>query len=539
MIVSPSPSPCALSRTDASCRSYADFVAMVQRVQSAVSQIARPGDRLLLTTRDRYHVAAVLLAMPALGTCLRIQSKDPSLPTSTLRLLKDGTASGEDLDVRAFDEQAIESSGPLDCPVESDEPFLELTTSGSDGSPRVIEKTPRQLFSEAMMHRELLGVRSDARILSTASPEHIYGLLFTVLLPLVSGASLSRETPHHAASILGSLSSLAATHLITLPVHLKALQSELMSRSDLKLPKSLRTVISSGAELPPALATAFAERGLRVIDVLGSTETGGIASREPATSELYEPLPCVRVDVGLENALLLDSPFLPTGTGRYECADRVQLENGKIRYLGRRDRIVKVGGTRVSLAELVRIARGLAQVDDAFAFAKDDPGDLRGTAIYLVIVSQARERAELWQELRRALPDALLPRHLCVVRQAPTDDRGKVTMSCLEALFATSEKKNEQRVELRGLRAPVCEGHFEGEPIVPGAVVIEDLVLSSIARSFSDLRTPKRLLRVRFPEAIAHGALVNVSLCRRDNKVDFEVYVGASPRATGTVEYPS
>src|SRR5690606_12140446 len=120
-----------------------------------------------------------------------------------------------------------------------------------------------------------------------------------------------------------------------------------------------------------------------------------------------------------------------------------------------------------------------------------------------------------------------------------TGDRGKVTMSCLEALFATSEKKNEQRVELRGLRAPVCEGHFEGEPIVPGAVVIEDLVLSSIARSFSDLRTPKRLLRVRFPEAIAHGALVSVSLCRRDNKVDFEVYVGASPRATGTVEYPS
>src|SRR5690606_16434633 len=108
------------------------------------------------------------------------------------------------------------------------------------------------------------------------------------------------------------------------------------------------------------------------------------------------------------------------------------------------------------------------------------------------------------------------------------------------ALFRVSSPQvNEQRVELRGLRAPVCEGHFDGEPIVPGAVVIEDIVLSNIARSFSDLKTPRRLLRVRFPEAIPHGAEVHVSLCRRGDRVDFEVHIGASPRATGTVEYRS
>lgn len=78
------------------------------------------------------------------------------------------------------------------------------------------------------------------------------------------------------------------------------------------------------------------------------------------------------------------------------------------------------------------------------------------------------------------------------------------------------------------VRVPVdlryLEGHFPGDPIVPGVAQIVALAEEPARRVWPDLGPVSGLRRVKFTRAIRPADTLTLRLVRRDAKVSFRVY---------------
>lgn len=308
---------------------------------------------------------------------------------------------------------------------------LVLHTSGSTGEPLAIRKAAAQLLCEARALVQAFGLEG-ARVAPTVPAHHIYGLLWGVVVPLLAGGAFLRETPLHAETVAAALRRHGLDVLVSAPAHLRGL----LALEPGALPR-LRRAISSGAPLPPATAAALHDaQGLVVTEVLGSTETGGIAWRDAPGDDGWTPLPGVRLGVD-DGQLAVDAPWLDAGSPRpHRLADRGErLADGRVRHLGRDDGVVKVAGKRVALLEVERALLALPGVLDAAVLAL--PGDeARGVDLAALVVAPGRDAAGLRSELAAWLDPAAIPRRLVLVVRLPRNDAGKLPRAAALAALA-------------------------------------------------------------------------------------------------------
>lgn len=310
-----------------------------------------------------------------------------------------------------------------------------LFTSGTTGHARVFDKSGRQLFGEAhLLARTFFEPDAAARcVLCDVPPHHIYGLLMGVLTPFVAGVPFVAGHLSPRRSLLHLAPRVGFTDLVSVPARLEAL-----SQPDFAtLPRLLR-VFSSGASLARDCARRFTDDlGLEVCELLGSTETGGVAFRR-GSEVVFRPLPGVAVSADAEQRLTLRSPFLPSHAEQpYTTADRVQLSDDGFVHLGRADDVVKVGGKRLALSDLEVLARQCQLVTDAKALAVTRPG-LRGTELRLIVCSADEHERVLRQvraHLSLCLEPTLVPRRILVVERLPHGSTGKLPRRELLALF--------------------------------------------------------------------------------------------------------
>jgi acyl-coenzyme A synthetase/AMP-(fatty) acid ligase len=392
-------------------RSAGDLLRDAAAVARALPPASSRADRALVVCDDRYRFAVCLLAAWKTG---RVVALPPNGQPGTIRRLaaEDGAmmvlGDGDHLpglDVRSVLAQpgAVPAFAP---PVlEADLLLAILFTSGSTGAPEPWPKTAAQLLGEALLLSEVFGVGPGDRILATLPPQHIYGLLFGVLLPLVSGGAFLRSTPLHPESVGERARETSATVLVSVPAHLKYLAAPGRSEAP-----RFRLLFSSGAPLDALLAQALPRLAHEAHEILGSTETGGVASRRPAVEERWRPLPGVQVEEGPEGRLLLDSPFLDACADRpFPCADRIELAaDGAFRHLGRVDDVVKVAGKRLALSDLERMLRAIEGVRDAAALAVSTDA-ARGTEVWAVVAGQGLAQSAIREALLQQLDPVLLP----------------------------------------------------------------------------------------------------------------------------------
>lgn len=81
------------------------------------------------------------------------------------------------------------------------------------------------------------------------------------------------------------------------------------------------------------------------------------------------------------------------------------------------------------------------------------------------------------------------------------------------------------------------EGHFEGDPIVPGVAQLLPLVHEPIARTWPDLGAPRSVRRLKFREALRPGDALEVALSRADRKVRFEIRRGDTSCTSGVLVF--
>lgn len=357
---------------------------------------------------------------------------------------------------------------------------ITMMTSGTTAAPKAVHKTLGDLEREAAALESLWGGAAGT-VYGTVSHQHIYGLLFRVVWPVLAGRPSTALPADYWEQLQGCLGKESV--LVSSPAHLSRLPP--LASGDLGRP---RTVFSSGGPLAFADVEACRERlGQAPVEVLGSTETGGIAwRRQERGDEAWTPLPGVRVDADADGCLSVRSPFF----GRDEAmntGDRVEIvRDGGFRLLGRSDRVVKLEGKRVSLTRIEQALRELAGVEDAGAVVVDRP---RPTLAAVVVLDPAARNDLLRlgsfavaRRMRRRLASKLeameRPKLWRFVDRIPVDTQGKRALAGLRALFDPADHPGLEPAEQAG--APPAEKAGAPAEAVrradPGAAVI-DLVL--------------------------------------------------------------
>jgi acyl-coenzyme A synthetase/AMP-(fatty) acid ligase len=337
-----------------------------------------------------------------------------------------------------FGEQAGKLEDPI-IPATSD---LVLFTSGSTGEPTKVYRTIRNIEAELDVLDSLFGESiGDGRIYSTVSHEHVYGLLFRLLWPLVTKRAFATYNFEYPENLLSDVSANGA--LVTSPALLKRIGH--LDEADAG---NWRIVFSSGGLLPDYAAVDSTRLlGTCPVEVLGSTETSGVAWRKQekhGASEVWHTLPEVRVRQDEEGFLEVSSPFIGLSNW-HRMGDKVRLEsNRSFELLGRGDHIVKIEEKRVSLAEIEQRAIELTDVTDAAATSLEDGArQFVGLAVQLSDagkeILEKQGRKDLGQKLRQALGNKLdpvaVPKKLRYVDAIPVNPQGKRQPAEIRALF--------------------------------------------------------------------------------------------------------
>jgi len=343
---------------------------------------------------------------------------------------------------------------PLDCQIT-------FFTSGSTGQHKPIVKQFSQLNCEVDVLINTFTSRLDASqlLLSTVSHQHIYGLLFKLLLPLKSGLAIVNDTfeyPEHISQLLAEgldkelskeLTEKLDTELandapqtallISSPAHLKrlSLDNVLMANKT-----QLQGVFSSGGPLPFEVAkTLFIQLSQAPIEVFGSTETGGIAWRQcqQSTPSAWRVFPDISYRVMPETAqLVLTSPYI--NDANYVTEDRVQrIDDQHFEMLGRADRTVKHEEKRINLDHMERCLQQHPLVNEVRVIVLDG---VKKQVLATVIELTSEGLAILTAQNKKSLNDSFkqhllgefericLPKKWRYPAQMPFNSQGKLVI---------------------------------------------------------------------------------------------------------------
>jgi acyl-coenzyme A synthetase/AMP-(fatty) acid ligase len=348
---------------------------------------------------------------------------DPSLPERLLLL-----------------PEAAECSTAGLAPVEAAACRLEFFTSGSAGQSKKIVRTLAQLEIEAQTFHGLWAATvGDAAAFTTVSHQHIYGISFKLLWPIMTGRPFCAATHEYWESLFAELSPGAV--VVSSPAHL----TRLGGLAPLPAARRPRMILSAGAPLPLA-AAQDAERVLGVLptEIYGSTETGAIATRRPSSAGVpWQLLPGNRIRLGEDERLELQSAYVDPDDW-FATADRIDLHaDGRFTLRGRLDGVAKIEGKRIGLAAIARALETLPFVEAAEVTVVRDDRDQLAAVVVLTALGRAalsdKGAFRLTRLLRRQLAvtqeAAGLPRRWRFVEAMPTGPMGKRQASAIAALF--------------------------------------------------------------------------------------------------------
>jgi acyl-coenzyme A synthetase/AMP-(fatty) acid ligase len=402
-----------------------------------------------------------------------------------------------------------------------------LFTSGSTGRPAPSPRRWGRLVAGSLAAGAALGVERfpGAALIATVPHAHSYGLESAVMLPLQHGLMLTAERPFFPADVAAALDRLGAPGiLVTTPVHLRALVGDAAGPG---FGTSFRAgfVLSATAPLSADLAErAEAAFAAPVFEIYGCSEAGQLATRRTVDGPVWR---C------LDGFQLYNNATGSWAAGPAEpdvlLADEIEPVDAGFVLRGRTADLVNVAGKRSSLAYLTAQLLAIDGVEDGVFLMPDEgaPGTPSGAPPGATSVSRAPgatsasrapgatsasrapgatprlvavalapglTAATILASLRERIDAAFLPRPLHVVDTLPRNELGKLPRADILALIGAAapeavvpEPANSSAVtEGAGIQAPALlrfaadhrtgPGHFPGNPIVPGAVLLDALV---------------------------------------------------------------
>ncbi len=353
--------------------------------------------------------------------------------------------------------------------VKLDDTATILFSSGSEGDPKGIELSHKNLLTNIKQVSELLNFRRDDVILNSLPIFHSFGLTVTTLLPLcegvkmvsvadpTDGAAIGKMSAKHGVSILFGTSTFFRLYTRNKKLHPLMFQN-------------VRIVIAGAEKLKTDVKDAFRLKfGLEIYEGYGTTETAPVAAvnvpnilEKDSLKELTFtkegtvglPLPGTIIKIvdpdtlnelktGEDGLILigggqvmkgyLDDPEKTAeviaeldGVRYYKTGDKGHIdEHGFVTIVDRYSRFAKIGGEMISLGA---VEANLSQAigEDALFVATAVNDDKKGESVVLLVKSEL-PLSDIQQRIKALnIPPIMLPSEIFLVDEIPLLGSGKI-----------------------------------------------------------------------------------------------------------------
>ncbi len=140
----------------------------------------------------------------------------------------------------------------------------------------------------------------------------------------------------------------------------------------------------------------------------------------------------------------------------YRSGDVARRDSsGNVLFLGRADHQIKVRGYRIEIGEIQACLRQCPQVRDAAVVVTGDDSDQRQLVAYLVpenadsLVANNTEQKAFWDvlkaQLKRTLPDYMIPSQCVLLAQLPLTTNGKLDRNALLAVKSSDDVRRYEK----------------------------------------------------------------------------------------------
>lgn len=343
------------------------------------------------------------------------------------------------------------------CAPEPHETAVVLFTSGSEGVPKGVELSHRNLLANIRQMCCVCDLQDTDRFFTALPMFHSFGLTVGTLLPLIRGAYVFiYPSPLHYRVVPTVLYDKNATVFLATNTFLSGYARKAHPYDF----RSVRYLFAGAEKIQEVTVRTWNERfGIRVLEGYGATECGPCLSvntpLNPRQGSAGELLPAVEyklepVDGVAEGGrLFVRGPNVMKGYlnadanakyhalgGWYDTGDIVRVdEDGFVHILGRLKRFAKVSGEMVSLTAVEEaLASGFPQYGLRFAVAVvTRPDEDKGERL-IAVTNESRLTLE---EIRAAikakgLSNLAVPREIKTVHEIPKLGTGKVNHRELE-----------------------------------------------------------------------------------------------------------
>ena len=431
----------------------------------------------------------------------------------------------------------------LDCENNTDWQFNDISerllyffTSGSTGTPKRIKKQFKMLAAEVAFHGTTQKhlIEQNPVMISSVAPYHMYGLLWRFLFPLANSIVSDLDIVFTPEELQHKQSRYDKVLFATTPSFLDGITRY---QNQYSFKNNCIGIFSSGSLLDTKTSTnAYQMFGASPYEIFGSTETGGVASRQQKNGQEWTIFAPVKVSLTDNNELLIESDF--SCANPYLMSDVVEKTGDNTFLLkGRGDRMVKIAEERVSLPEMEEKLCAYNTIEKSYVSTLTSKDRTIICAVITLndsgkeyIIKNGRHQfiTELKQYLLNYFPNVVLPRKIRIVNAIPVNMQGKYIKSDITSMFESNVAEPIMQnitktdslfcADLTFLKdSSYFGGHFPGHPILPGVIQIH-FVMNFIKQFFNKEANNYHVLKLKFSNLILPDTIVHFELNKINDK---------------------